>query len=99
MMSDLQEQVDAEVKILLALKSEYKSGSGSDWKPDTKPVHPVSCPPASSSMNAHDLNDQIIKQGNLVRDLKGKKAPKVRDKMSLMSKGNPTLDSHFDYTD
>lgn len=99
MMSDLQEQVDAEVKILLALKAEYKSGSGSDWKPDTKPVHPVSCSPASSSMNAHDLNDQIIKQGNLVRDLKGKKAPKVRDKMSLRSKGNPTLDSHFDYTD
>ncbi|XP_061172906.1 bifunctional glutamate/proline--tRNA ligase-like [Saccostrea echinata] len=70
------EQVDAEVKILLALKAEYKSASGSEWKPDTKPVHPVSCPPASSSMNAVELNNQITKQGNLVRDLKAKKAPK-----------------------
>nr|XP_022332735.1 bifunctional glutamate/proline--tRNA ligase-like [Crassostrea virginica] len=70
------EQVDAEVKILLALKAEYKSGSGSDWKPDTKPVHPLSCAPPADVMNAQDLNDKITKQGNLVRDLKGKKAPK-----------------------
>ncbi|XP_056021865.1 bifunctional glutamate/proline--tRNA ligase-like isoform X2 [Ostrea edulis] len=70
------EQVDAEVKILQALKAEYKSGSGSDWKPDTKPVHPVSCPPASGSVNAGELNDRITKQGNMARDLKTKKAPK-----------------------
>lgn len=76
-----QEQVDAEVKILLALKAEYKSGSGSDWKPDTKPVHPLSCAPPSDVMNAQDLNEKITKQGNLVRDLKGKKAPKVIKRM------------------
>jgi hypothetical protein len=43
---------------LLALKTEYKSATGKDWKPDQPPV---SAPSTTSSTNdAGNLNEQII---------------------------------------
>ena len=66
------------MKKLLALKAEYKKVTGKEWKPGQAPVK-TSPPPAASSGsgNADELNDKITVQGNLVRKLKGEKAPKV----------------------
>ncbi|KAK9303850.1 hypothetical protein QLX08_004581 [Tetragonisca angustula] len=55
--------IDQEVKKLLALKSEYKSVTGQDWKPSTTPVSTV-------------LSEKIQKQGDKVRQLKETKADK-----------------------
>lgn len=64
-------QIDAEVKILLALKSEFKSQTGQDYKPGaTMPAKPA------EKSNDADINEKIVKQGNLVRDLKAQKAEK-----------------------
>ncbi|XP_050079284.1 bifunctional glutamate/proline--tRNA ligase [Anopheles maculipalpis] len=68
--------VDAAVKVLLDLKAQYKAQTGSDWKPGATAVV---APPASveSSVDANTLNTKIVEQGNLVRDLKAKKAAKA----------------------
>ena len=75
----LQTEVDAAVKQLLSLKSDYKKAAGEDWKPGQAP--PASSPgPAaapSGGTSALDLHNQIVEQGNTVRDLKTKKANKV----------------------
>ncbi|KAJ8309483.1 hypothetical protein KUTeg_014357 [Tegillarca granosa] len=68
------EQVDAEVKILLALKAEYKAGSGKDWKPGSTP--PASSGAVKSTGDAEGINAKIVDQGNKVRSLKEKKAAK-----------------------
>ncbi|XP_059478554.1 bifunctional glutamate/proline--tRNA ligase [Neocloeon triangulifer] len=77
------DQVDAAVKVLLALKAEYKAATGSDWKPGASPAAPAATPappPAKqetrSGASAADINAQIIEQGNKVRDLKSQKAAK-----------------------
>lgn len=62
--------IDAEVKTLLSLKSEYKSATGQDWKPGCV------VPDATTNNNSSELNEQIRKQGDLVRDLKAKKTGK-----------------------
>ncbi|XP_076096577.1 bifunctional glutamate/proline--tRNA ligase-like isoform X2 [Mytilus galloprovincialis] len=69
--------VDTEVKILLALKAEYKTATGKDWKPDDLPK--ASLPSATSSVkgDAGKLNEEIAAQGNKVRDLKSAKASKA----------------------
>lgn len=64
------DQIDAEVKKLLSLKADYKAASGKDWKPGQ------TAPAPASNNDAAAVNASIIKQGDLVRDLKGKKAPK-----------------------
>lgn len=71
----LQELVDTEVKILLALKTEYKSATGKDWKPDQPPVSAPST--TSSTTDVGNLNVQIVDMGNKVRELKSEKAGKV----------------------
>ncbi|CAD5118054.1 DgyrCDS6794 [Dimorphilus gyrociliatus] len=68
--------IDAEVKILLALKAEYKSATGSDWKPGAAPPKAASASAASTGGDASALNDKITEQGNKIRDLKSKKADK-----------------------
>nr|CAH7725356.1 unnamed protein product [Callosobruchus chinensis] len=82
--------VDQEVKTLLQLKADFKNLTGKDWKPGMKPETApkqaaprieVSPPPADTSMAAGDgvkdaLTARITEQGNLVRDLKAKKASK-----------------------
>jgi bifunctional glutamyl/prolyl-tRNA synthetase len=75
-----QDQVDAAVKALLALKAEYKAATGKDWKPGASPAAaPVQAKAAapSSAASAADINAQITEQGNIVRDLKSQKATKV----------------------
>ncbi len=78
----LQDQVDAEVKVLLALKADYKVATGKDWKPGAhKPAAPVPTPapaPPAGLASADDINENIVQQGNKVRQLKADKAAKVK---------------------
>ncbi|NP_001275581.1 bifunctional glutamate/proline--tRNA ligase [Danio rerio] len=85
------DQVDAAVKQLLALKAEYKQGTGQDYKPG---VPTAKASPASSSSPAQltvastpaasapsdsspqAIYDRVSQQGDLVRKLKTEKAPK-----------------------
>ncbi|KAK9886701.1 hypothetical protein WA026_017618 [Henosepilachna vigintioctopunctata] len=77
-------KIDAEVKILLELKKEFKNVTGKDWKPDMKPTvvqntvvkENVAVNSSGDAINASDLTKKINDQGNLVRDLKSKKAKK-----------------------
>ncbi|ALC47809.1 Aats-glupro [Drosophila busckii] len=70
------EQIDVAVKKLLSLKADYKAASGSDWKPNQAPAAAPATPTAAGSSNAATVNADIVKQGDLVRDLKAKKAAK-----------------------
>ena len=63
------------MKILLALKTEYKSATGKEWKPDQPPAAAPST--TSSTTDAGKLNEQIVDMGNKVRELKSAKAGKV----------------------
>ncbi|XP_017877336.1 bifunctional glutamate/proline--tRNA ligase [Ceratina calcarata] len=63
--------IDDGVKKLLALKSEYKSATGQDWKPPPVPNS------ASNATNNHEkISEEIQKQGDKVRQLKSSKAEK-----------------------
>ncbi|KAM9764785.1 bifunctional glutamate/proline--tRNA ligase isoform 1-T1 [Menidia menidia] len=79
------DQVDAAVKMLLALKAEYKQETGQDYKPGQQaPASPAQSKgsPASSqsgpSPQAQELFSLVAQQGELVRKLKTEKAPKER---------------------
>lgn len=72
------------MKTLLTLKADYKSATGKDWKPGQAPVSGTSTTTSTpttavspSATNAVSVNEQIIKQGDLIRDLKAKKAAKT----------------------
>ncbi|XP_063428728.1 bifunctional glutamate/proline--tRNA ligase-like isoform X1 [Mytilus trossulus] len=71
------ELVDTEVKILLALKAEYKAATGKDWKPDDPPKATLTSATSSVKGDAGKLNEEIAAQGNKVRDLKSAKASKA----------------------
>ena len=68
--------VDSEVKVLLALKAEFKTVTGSDWKPDLKPSVSTPAPPASSvpskmeDNKVESLTKSVNEQGEKVRNLK-----------------------------
>ena len=65
--------IDEEVKKLLALKSDYKSVTGQDWKPSTIPTTDVT----NKEENSVDkISEGIQKQGDKVRQLKSSKAEK-----------------------
>ena len=66
--------VDAAVKVLLDLKGKYKEATGKDWKPGK---HVNASSPSSQGSNADKINEDIVKQGNEVRDLKSNKADKA----------------------
>ncbi|XP_058467793.1 bifunctional glutamate/proline--tRNA ligase [Malaya genurostris] len=66
--------IDAAVKILLDLKAQYKSTTGNDWKPDI-PINKTIT--KDDSKSADSINEQITKQGDVVRDLKARKALKT----------------------
>lgn len=74
-----QDQTDAAVKQLLALKAEYKQITGEDYNPGAAPVQktPVQNTP-SSAPSAAGLYEKVAEQGEMVRKLKAEKAPKVR---------------------
>jgi len=66
--------VDEAVKVLLALKAEYKATTGKDWKPpaDPKAAHKkAASPPAKAAVNlsghAAQLDVSIKEQGESVR--------------------------------
>ncbi|XP_043671860.1 bifunctional glutamate/proline--tRNA ligase isoform X1 [Vespula pensylvanica] len=65
--------IDQEVKILLSLKSEYKTATGQEWKPDKSQTENI-----KSENNEITTNDKIsvkiLEQGNKVRQLKSSKA-------------------------
>ena len=86
MFACLQSEVEAAVKVLLSLKADYKTATGKDWKPGQAPPAAESAPAvaSSASQSAADLNDQITKQGDLVRKLKAEKASKVCDAEPLI---------------
>ena len=76
--------VDAAVASLLDLKAKYKAATGNDWKPGAQPAKAVKAPakateqpkPDSNPM-ADQLNNDIVAQGDKVRQLKAEKADKV----------------------
>merc|ERR1719193_2511407 len=68
-------EVDLEVKILIALKAQYKLASGVDWEPPS--AAGASAASASPASGAAAVNKKIVEQGNLVRKLKGEKAEKA----------------------
>jgi bifunctional glutamyl/prolyl-tRNA synthetase len=89
------DEVTKEVNALLALKAEYKSLTGQDWKPSATPATtPVPTPvttsaPAAASSPRAALDAKIALQGELVRDLKAKKASKeevTKEVQVLLSK-------------
>ncbi|XP_045537763.1 bifunctional glutamate/proline--tRNA ligase [Papilio machaon] len=67
------QKVDEAVKVLLQLKAKYKATTGQEWKPGT--AAPVSTSP-DSKVTA--LNQEIAKQGDVVRSLKASKADKAK---------------------
>ncbi|XP_047994317.1 bifunctional glutamate/proline--tRNA ligase isoform X1 [Leguminivora glycinivorella] len=74
--------IDIEVKNLLNLKEQYKSITGTAWTPNAAP--PAAAPPkteANAIMNGDEkaaaLGAEVAKQGEVVRDLKAKKADKA----------------------
>ena len=80
--------IDAAVKLLLELKLEYKTASGSDWKPAATPAPVVqkqnkenmapTVIPVASATNEDprkvELTNKITEQGNVVRTLKTDKS-------------------------
>ena len=87
----LQGDVEAAVKILLSLKADYKNVTGQDWKPAVAPSAAGQKTAGNkggnnksgqsrgmeNSQEAGEVNAEIQKQGNIVRELKSKKADKV----------------------
>ena len=65
------------MKELLALKAEYKSVTGADWSPNAAPA-PVQQAPAKGKEDPNQLNEKVKACGDKVRDLKAKKADKVK---------------------
>lgn len=76
-------EIDSAVKLLLQYKGDYKSATGKDWTPTTQSASGPQTPAPSSQSNSNDqhnvkdLNNKIVKQGDLVRSLKSNKAEKV----------------------
>lgn len=76
--------MDEEVKKLLQLKVDFKNLTGKDWKPNMKPEPSVNTSVSAGGDNSKEgLTAKITDQGNLVRDLKAKKATKVSLKKQI----------------
>ncbi|XP_047522099.1 bifunctional glutamate/proline--tRNA ligase isoform X5 [Pieris napi] len=72
--NDMKAKVDEAVKLLLELKTKYKTANGQEWKPGAAPAS--NAPKASG--DAESINQEIVKQGDLVRSLKTAKAEKAK---------------------
>jgi len=66
--------IDAAVKILLELKAQFKKETGADYKPGVAP--PANTQAAAAAASIPELDVQITKQGDIVRQLKTDKASK-----------------------
>lgn len=81
--------VEPEVKKLLALKAEYKQATGSDWKPGVVPQVSQTTTETTNTSDALAISNQIVAQGDRIRDLKTNKAeksiiePEVKKLLSL----------------
>ena len=73
----LQADIDAAVKVLLALKADYKKVAGKDWKPGATPPAAAPATSASGDKSAEQLDKEVTDAGNKVRQLKTDKAAKV----------------------
>ena len=62
---------------MLALKTEYKTATGQDWKPGAAPVKAASPPASGDKELVASLEKQISEQGDKVRQLKTNKAEKA----------------------
>ena len=60
---------------MLSLKADFKAATGKDWKSGAAPA--AAAPVKTPAGDADQLSQLIGEQGNKVRDLKAKKAPKV----------------------
>ncbi|XP_075060367.1 bifunctional glutamate/proline--tRNA ligase isoform X2 [Mixophyes fleayi] len=73
-------QIDAAVKQLLELKAEYKQVTGQEYKAGSRPVDQTNnSPPTPPSPEPSDvilIYNKVTEQGEVVRHLKSKKAPK-----------------------
>ncbi|KAK2575430.1 hypothetical protein KPH14_008339 [Odynerus spinipes] len=67
--------IDAEVKILLSLKANYKAATGQDWKPGMNTTTNVIAE-NKNIKSSEKLSEEIQKQGDKVRQLKSQKASK-----------------------
>lgn len=73
-------EIDYEVKVLLALKADYKNLTGQDWKPDvmvnigltSKTSESISAP-----LSINTLSEKICQQGEKIRKLKSEGTPKA----------------------
>ena len=75
------DDIKAAVDSLLELKTKYKSATGNDWKPG---VHqPTAANNTTSSADPDKINEDIVNQGNKVRDLKSQKAGKDDIKVAV----------------
>lgn len=85
-LSVLQDQVDAAVKQLLALKTEFKKQTGQDYKPGLQAPGSQAQTQSTKSGTpapAEELFSQITQQGERVRKLKSEKAPKVMEQIPV----------------
>lgn len=69
------DEITAAVEKLKALKAQYEAESGQKYDANKKPAGGARTPAPAKSGN-QELFDQVTAQGNLVRELKGKKAGK-----------------------
>lgn len=79
----LQEQIDAAVKQLVALKAEFKQLTGQDYKADMAPPTTSSHPASLSDSSPASLYSRVSDQGEVVRKLKTNKVPKVSQLLQL----------------
>lgn len=84
--------VDSEVKVLLNLKAEYKALTGNDWKPgivvasapSVGETQAIASSVESGDVKKQSLVERVNQQGDVVRDLKAKKAGKVKIRSCLV---------------
>ena len=69
------DEITAAVEKLKSLKAQYEAESGQKYDANKKPTGGASSPSPAKSGN-QELFEQVTAQGNLVRELKGKKAGK-----------------------
>jgi bifunctional glutamyl/prolyl-tRNA synthetase len=83
------EIIDTEVKTLLALKAEYRSVTGAEWKPMSNEPQPTAAMTdqngKSGETEADVLTLKITEQGNVVRKLKSSGGDKVSTLLVLFS--------------
>lgn len=67
-----QDTIDTEVKKLLALKVDFKSATGIDWRPGVSASSTTGSAPCAETQSA-----RIAQQGDRVQELKAQEASKV----------------------